>query len=147
MNRFHWSLCPKFRCKLWPWLLIPRYGSCSRHIVLSWWSFVPNYFQIPLCIIKLWVGDKQVSLNSIHKVAVRTVILIFALVTWFLFVTHCLVTIIIYAKLFFNFTMHNKVMGRTWTGFTEGYAQNLSADCDLDLWPSDMALVCDTLSF
>ena len=29
--------------------------------------------------------------------------------------------------------MHNKVMGRTRTGFTEVYAQSLSADCDLDL--------------
>ena len=42
--------------------------------------------------------------------------------------------------------MHNKVMGQTWTGFIEVYAQNLSADCDLDLWPSDMVLVGDTLS-
>ena len=29
--------------------------------------------------------------------------------------------------------MHNKVMGWTRTGFTEVYAQSLSADCDLDL--------------
>ena len=29
--------------------------------------------------------------------------------------------------------MHNKVMCRTLTGFTEVYAQSLSADCDLDL--------------
>ena len=42
--------------------------------------------------------------------------------------------------------MHNKVMGRTQTGFTEVYAQSLSADCDRDLWPSDMILVRDTLS-
>ena len=28
-------------------------------------------------------------------------------------------------------TMHNKVMGRTRTGFTEVYAQSLSADLDL----------------
>ena len=41
--------------------------------------------------------------------------------------------------------MHNKIMGRTQTGFTEVYAQSLSADCELDLWPSDMVLVHDTL--
>ena len=34
--------------------------------------------------------------------------------------------------------MHDKVMGWRWTGFTEVYAQSLSADCDLDLWPSDI---------
>ena len=43
--------------------------------------------------------------------------------------------------------MHNKVMGRTQTGFTEVYAHSLSADFDLDLWPSDMVLVCDTSSY
>ena len=42
--------------------------------------------------------------------------------------------------------MHNKVMDRTQTGFTEVYPQSLSADCDLDLLPSDMVLVCDTSS-
>ena len=42
--------------------------------------------------------------------------------------------------------MHNKVMDRTWTGFTEVYAQSLSADCDLDLWPSDMVLVLNISS-
>ena len=59
--------------------------------------------------------------------------LTFNLVTWLLIVTHCLIMIIICAKLFSNPTMHNKVMGRTRTGFTEVYAQSLSADCDLDL--------------
>ena len=34
-------------------------------------------------------------------------------------------------------------MGRTRTGFTEVYAQSLSATCDLDLLPSDMVLVCE----
>ena len=43
--------------------------------------------------------------------------------------------------------MHNKVMDRTRTGFTEVYAQSLSADCVLDLWPSDMVLVRDTWSY
>ena len=42
--------------------------------------------------------------------------------------------------------MHNKVMGRTQTGSTEVYAQSLGLDWDLDLWPSDMVLVRDTLS-
>ena len=35
-------------------------------------------------------------------------------------------------------------MGRTQTGFTEVYAQSLSADCDLDIWLNDIAFVCDT---
>ena len=46
----------------------------------------------------------------------------------------------------FNPTMYNNVMGRTRTGFTEVYAQTLSADCESDLAPSDMVLVCDILS-
>ena len=54
--------------------------------------------------------------------------------------------IIICAKLFSNPIMHNKVMGRTRTGSTEVYAQSLSADYDLDLWPSDMIFVRNTLS-
>ena len=75
-----------------------------------------NYFQIPPCITKLWVGHEQVSLKSMHKVKVWTVALTFDLVTWFLFATHCLVMMIICAKLFPNLAMHNKVMGRTGTG-------------------------------
>ena len=35
--------------------------------------------------------------------------------------------------------------GQTRTGSTKIYAQILSADCDIDLWPSDMVLVHDTL--
>ena len=54
--------------------------------------------------------------------------------------------IIICAKLFLNPAMNNKVMDRTRTDITEVYAQSLSADCDLDIWPSDMVLVCDTSS-
>ena len=61
--------------------------------------------------------------------------LTFNLVTWFLFATHRLIMKIICAKLFSNSTMHNKVMGRKRTGFTEVYAQSLSVDCDLDLDP------------
>ena len=59
--------------------------------------------------------------------------LTFNLAIWLLFATHCLVMIIICAKLFLNPTMHNKVMDRTRTVFTEVYAQSLSVDCDLDL--------------
>ena len=72
--------------------------------------------------------------------------LTFNLETWFMFVTHQLIMIIICAKLFSNPIMHNKVMGRTRTGLSEVYAQSLSADCDLDRSPSDMILVRDTLS-
>ena len=70
--------------------------------------------------------------------------LTFDLATCFLITTHCLVVMIICAKLFSNPTMHNKVMGQTRTGSTEVYAQSLSADCDLNLWPSDMVLVSNT---
>ena len=98
---------------------------------------MPNYFQIPPCITKLWVGHEQVSLKSMHKIEVRTVILTFDLATWFLFMTHCLVMMIICAKLFSNPMMHNKVMGWTGTGFTDVYAQSLSADVTLTF---DLAL-------
>ena len=91
------------------------------------------FFQILLCITKLWVGHEQVPLKSMHKVKVRTVTLTFDLAAWFLFATHHLVMMIICAKLFLNPTTHNKIMGRTRIGFTEVYAQSLSADCDLDL--------------
>ena len=43
--------------------------------------------------------------------------------------------------------MHDKIICRTLTDFTEAYALSLSEDCDLDLQPSDMVLVCDTLSY
>ena len=68
---------------------------------------------------KLWVGHEQVSLKSMHKVKVGTVTLTFDLATLFLFATHRLVMMIIYAKLFSNPTMHDKVMGRTRTGVTD----------------------------
>ena len=68
------------------------------------------------------------------------------LATWFLFETYCLIMIIICAILFSNPTMHNKVMGPKRTAFTEVYAQSLSADCNLDLRPHDMILVCNTSS-
>ena len=68
-----------------------------------------------------------------HQVYERTVTLTFNLVIWFLIATNCLIMIIMCAKLFSNPTMHNKVMGRKETDFTEVYAQSLSEDCDLEL--------------
>ena len=92
-----------------------------------------RFFLIPPCITNLWIGHKHVSLKSLQKAKVLTVTLTFGLAIWFLFATHFLIMIIIYAKLFLNPIMHNKVMGQTRTGFTEVYAQSLSADCVLDL--------------
>ena len=60
-----------------------------------------------LCLTKLQVGHEPVSLKSMHKVKVQTLTLTFDLATWFLFATHCLVMMIICAKLFSNPTMHN----------------------------------------
>ena len=62
----------------------------------------------------------------------ETVALTSDLATWFLFATQHLVMMIICAILLSNPTMHNKVMGRTGTGFDEVYAPSLSVDCDLD---------------
>ena len=42
--------------------------------------------------------------------------------------------------------MHEKNMNQTRTGLTEAYAQSLSANCDPDLWPSDMHFARRTLS-
>ena len=67
---------------------------------------------------KVMGGHEQVSLKSMHKVQVRTVTLTFDLAIWILTATYRLVMMIICAKLFSNPTMHNKVMGRTRTGFT-----------------------------
>ena len=82
---------------------------------------------------KVMVGHEHVSLKSMLKVYVRTVTVTFNLAIWFFFATHRLVIIIICAKSFLNLPMRNKVMGRTRTGFSEVYAQRLSANCDLDL--------------
>ena len=40
----------------------------------------------------------------------------------------------------------NKVISRTRTGFTEAYAQTVSADCEFDLRRSNMVLAQDVLS-
>ena len=49
-----------------------------------------------------------VSLKSMHKV--QTVTWVFDLETWFLFMTHCFVMMIICTKLFSNLNMHDKAM-------------------------------------
>ena len=74
---------------------------------------------------KLLARHEQVSLMPMHKVYEQTVTLTFNLVIWFLNATHRLIMIFICAKLFLNPTKHNKVMGRTRTGFTEVYVQSL----------------------
>ena len=82
----------------------------------------------------LLAGHEQVSLKPMYKDKVQTVTLTSDIAAWFfLFVIHCLVTMNICAELFLNPTMHDKVMGRTATGFTEVYAQSLNAICDLYL--------------
>ena len=68
-----------------------------------------------------------------NKIQVPTLTLTFDLAPWFLFATHRLAMMIMCTKLFSNPTIHNKFMGRTCTGFTEIYAQSLSADCDLNI--------------
>ena len=75
---------------------------------------------------KSLAGNLQVLLKPMRKVKEWTVTLTFNPGTWILVVTHCLIMIIICAKLFSNPTMHNKVMGPTRTGFTEINAQRLS---------------------
>ena len=58
------------------------------------------FFKIPPRMTKYLAGHEQVSLKPMHKVKKRTVTLTFDLATWFLFVTHYLIMIIICAKLF-----------------------------------------------
>ena len=67
---------------------------------------------------KLLAEHEQISLKPMHTIKERTVTLTYNLATLFLLATHCLVVIIICAKLFLNPTMHNKVLGRTRTGLT-----------------------------
>ena len=62
---------------------------------------------------KLWLGQEQVSLKPMHKDKVRTMTLTFDLATWFLFVTHSLVMMIICAKLFSNSTMQDTFLEQT----------------------------------
>ena len=90
-------------------------------------------FSNPTMHSKLMGRTRTIFTEVYAQNLMRTVTLTFDLATWFLFVTHRLVIMIICAKLFLNPTMHNEVMGRTQTGFTDVYAQSFSADCDLDL--------------
>ena len=50
----------KFCCKimLWPWPSRKRPNCCARHVVLIWWSFLWNSFEIRLQITKLWAGHE-----------------------------------------------------------------------------------------
>ena len=71
--------------------------------------------------------------------------LTFNLATWFLFATYCLIMIIICA-IFFSIP---PCITKLWVGHEQVslvFAQSLSADFDLELLPSDMVLVRDTLS-
>ena len=81
---------------------------------------------------KVMGQHKHVSLKPMQNVKELIVTVTLDLVTWFLFATHYIVMIITYAKLFTNPIMHDKFMNWTRTGFTEAYAQSLSANCDLD---------------
>ena len=67
------------------------------------------------------------DINIRDLINVWTMTLTFELVIWFLFV------MIICAKLLINPNMHDQVMGQIRIGFTEAYAQSLSAHYDLDL--------------
>ena len=64
--------------------------------------------------------------------------------TWVLFATHCLVIVNICAKLFSKPPCTTKL----WAWQDHAYCclcTKLSTNCDLDLWPKNMVLVCETL--
>ena len=83
---------------------------------------------------KLLARHEQDLIEAYAQSLRGTVTSTFNLVISFLVATHRLnIMIIICAKLFLNPTLHNKVMGRTRTCFTEVYAQSLRADFDLNL--------------
>ena len=118
-----------------------RTGLTFDLVTLFSFSFVTHRLVMMIICAKLWsnltmhnkvMGRTRTGSTEVyaHSLSVDCDL---DLVIWFLFMTHHLVMMIICAKLFSNPTMHNKVMGRTRTGFTEVYAQSLSADCDLDL--------------
>ena len=54
---------------LWPWPWTERPGSCTRHVVLIWWSFMPIYSEIPSCITKFWTGHENVPYTHMSKIA------------------------------------------------------------------------------
>ena len=138
-HEIYLSLCINWKWELWTWHLTWQDGSCIGHTVLSWWSFVPNNFQIPECRMTLWAEHKM----PMQKLWVWTVTLTFDLATWFLHVTHYLVVMIISANKISNPTnVWNEVMG--WTRFWNAYTS--SVGCDLDLWPRDMISTCDISS-
>ena len=118
----------------------------AKHHLIMVIIYAYLFFKIPQHITKLLARNEQDSLKPIHKVEERIVTTTFNLVVRVLIATHHRIMINISAKLFSNPTMHNKVMGWIRTGFTEVYAQNLSADCDLDLSPRDMVLIYNITS-
>ena len=72
---------------------------------------------------KLLAEYEQDSLKPAYaQSSAHTMILTFDLVTWFLFMVHCLVMIITCAKQFSNPTMYDVFMGQARTSFTEAYA-------------------------
>ena len=60
----------------------------------------------------LLAGHEQVLLKPMHKVKEHTLTLTFKLVIWFLIAAHCLIMIIVCAKLFSNPTMHGSDTNR-----------------------------------
>ena len=59
------------------------------------------------------MGQTRAGFTEVYTKSLKTVTLTFDLAIWFLLATHCLVMIIICAKLSSNPTMHNQVMGLT----------------------------------
>ena len=74
---------------------------------------MPNYFQIPPCITKLWVGHELVSVVYAQNVSAHCDLVLCP--SDMVLVRDTLPC----AKLSSNATMHNKIIDRTQTGFTE----------------------------
>ena len=129
MNKLYLSVCTKFKSGLWPWPLTQQHGSCLRHIILSWWSFVPTYF-VKSDHASYWPNPDRSHWSLCTKF--KSGLYPWPLILWHgsCFTTHRLIMIIICSKLFSNPTMHNKVKGRTWTGFT-----GLCTKFNCGLWP------------
>ena len=81
----------------------------DKNMVLTWTSFIEAY-------VKSLRADCDLDFNP---------------ATWFLFATHIL-SWWSFVPTYFLKSCHDKVIGRTRTGFIEAYAQSLRVDCDLD---------------
>ena len=121
--------CKKCKIRLWPWPLTKQHDSCLQYIILSWWSFVSYFLKSHHAWQSYWLDTKRFHWNLCTNWRVGCD-LDFYLATRFLFATHPLIMITICAKLLSNPTMHNKVMGRTWAGFT-----GLCIKFKCGLWP------------